>query len=151
MKQVVQVAVVVLAFSALLGVCSAIIERWVPEDPTGFEVAATVEDRIRTGAPEEFEAWEAAIAAHEAARDRLRAVVAAEFAGWRAAEREAFSAKVELEVADAGWTDPSDAEGRRVWEKAAERIKNVRRHPKLGHLATDKTGPPPRVGRGGVG
>ena len=129
MKQVVQVVVAVLAFSALLRVCSAIIACPVPEPPAeaprGSEAAATAEDRIRTAAPEELEAWEAAIAAHKAARDRLRAAVPAEFAAWRAAEGEALSANVELELADAGWADPKDAVGRGAWEKAAERIKTA--------------------------
>ena len=129
MKQVVQVVVAVLAFSALLRVCSAIIACPVPEPPAeaprGSEAAATAEDRIRTAAPEELEAWEVAIAANKAARDRLRAAVPAEFAAWRAADKEALSANVELELADAGWADPKDAVGRRAWEQAAERIKTA--------------------------
>lgn len=129
MKQIVQVVVAVLAFSALLRVCAAIVACPVPEAPTeaprGFEAAATGEDRIRTAAPEELEAWEAAIATHKTARDRLRTAVPAEFAAWRAAEEEAVSANVELEVADARWADPKDAVGRRVWEKAAERIRTA--------------------------
>lgn len=93
------------------------------EAPGEFEAAATTDNRIRTAAPEEFEAWEAAIAAHEAARDQLLAAVPAEFAAWRAAEAEAVSANEELEAADRAWADPRDAVGRRAWEKAAERIK----------------------------
>ena len=122
MKQVVQVVVAVLALSALLRVCSAVIACPVPEAPR-FETAATAEDRIRAAAPEEFEAWQAAIAAHKAASDRLRATVPAEFAAWRAAEGETLAANEELEVADAGWTDPKDSMGREAWEKAAERIR----------------------------
>lgn len=123
MKQVVQVVVALVVLSALLRMCSARIACPDPEAPTGFEAAATPEDRIRAAAPDEFEAWQAAIAAHEAARDRLRAVALAEFAAWRAAEAKAVSANVELEVADAGWADPEDAVGRSAWEKATERIK----------------------------
>ena len=93
MKQIVQVVVAMLAFSALWRVCSAITVSPVAEAPTeaprGFEPAATAEDRIRAVAPDELEAWEAAIAAHEAARDRLRTAAPAELAAWRAAAGEA--------------------------------------------------------------
>ena len=129
MKQIVQVVVAMLAFSALWRVCSAITVSPVAEAPTeaprGFEPAATAEDRIRAVAPDELEAWEAAIAAHEAARDRLRTAAPAELAAWRAAAGEAHSANMELEEADAGWTDSEDSVGRTAWEEAAERIETA--------------------------